>query len=95
MPTDTADELVPNPQVRRELGGQSEMTTWRWDHNPKMATLGWPPAVRINGRKFRSRQALNKFREACVLCAIAERDMAFEQQAEKPAKPAEQPTEAA
>jgi integrase len=27
------DELVADPQMRRELGGISDMTTWRWDHD--------------------------------------------------------------
>jgi hypothetical protein len=41
--SDCVDELVPDPQVRREFGGVSEMTIWRWDRDPKMAR-GDPPA---------------------------------------------------
>jgi hypothetical protein len=75
MPTDI-DELVPDSQVRREFGGVSEMTIWRWDHDPKMAELGWPPPVYIRKRKYRSRRALSAHREACVNRAIAQRDKA-------------------
>jgi hypothetical protein len=54
----TVDELVPDRQVRREVGGVSDMTIWRWDHDPKMVELGWPPPVRIRKRKFRQRKQL-------------------------------------
>jgi hypothetical protein len=73
MKHDAADELVPDPQVRREFGGRSEMWTWRLDHDEKMAALGWPPPIRINRLKYRSRRALNEFRENLVRRAIAER----------------------
>jgi len=55
-------ELVPDPQVRREFGGVSEMTIWRWDRDPKMAELGWPSAVKIRKRKFRPRKQLEAFK---------------------------------
>jgi hypothetical protein len=58
----TVDELVPDPQVRREFGGISEMTTGRWDRDPKMAELGWPPPVKIRTRKFRPRKQLEAFK---------------------------------
>jgi len=37
------DELVADPQMRRELGGISDMTTWRWDHDLARAPNGWEP----------------------------------------------------
>jgi hypothetical protein len=55
MLPDDFDELVPDPQVRRELGGKSAMTTWRWDHRPGDAPPGWEPPVRINNRNYRKR----------------------------------------
>jgi hypothetical protein len=58
----TVDELVPDPQVRREFGGISEMTTWRWDRDPRMVELGWPPPVKIRTRKFRPRKQLEAFK---------------------------------
>jgi hypothetical protein len=57
----TFDELVPDRQVRREVG-VSDMTIWRWDRDPKMAELGWPPPVRIRKRKFRPRKQLETFK---------------------------------
>ena len=62
------DELVPDPQVRREFGGVSEMCTWRWDRDPKMAALGWPLPVRIGRRKYRSRKKI----EACKANLLAQ-----------------------
>jgi hypothetical protein len=56
MPPDDFDELVPDSQVRRELGGKSQMTTWRWDHKPETAPPGWEPPIRIKGQKFRTRR---------------------------------------
>jgi hypothetical protein len=56
------DELVPDAQVRRELGGVSEMTIWRWDRDSNMADLGWPPPVKIRKRKFRPRKQLEAFK---------------------------------
>jgi hypothetical protein len=54
----TVDEFVPDRQVRREVGGVSDMTLWRWDRDPQMAELGWPPPVKIRKRKFRPRKQL-------------------------------------
>lgn len=71
--TNETDVLVPDPQVRVEFGDISEMATHRWDHDPKMAELGWPPPIRIRGRKFRSRRALEAFKQTLVRRAITER----------------------
>jgi hypothetical protein len=57
------DELVPDPQVCKELH-ISSMSLWRWDRDPELATLGWPQPVRINKRKYRSRQRLEAFKRA-------------------------------
>jgi hypothetical protein len=56
---DTHDELVPDPVVWRELG-ITPMTGWRWTHDP---ALEFPPAVKIRNRNYRSRAALNAWRE--------------------------------
>jgi hypothetical protein len=56
------DELVPDPQARKELGDISDMTTWRWDRDPKMAELGWPAPIRIRTRKYRPRRQLESFK---------------------------------
>jgi hypothetical protein len=72
MPDDTPDELVPDPTVWRELG-VTRMTGHRWDDDPKLAALGWPAPVRINGRKFRFRSQLEAFKANLLRQAIAER----------------------
>ncbi len=57
------DELVPDPQVCKELG-VSAMSLWRWDRDPEMAALGWGAPIRINKRKYRGRQQLEAFKRA-------------------------------
>lgn len=66
------DELVPDPQVIRELG-ITAMSLWRWDRDPMLIAAGWPPPIRIRSRKFRSRRALEAFKAAMFRRAIAQR----------------------
>ena len=63
------DELVPDPQVWRELGVTS-MTGWRYTRDPK---LGFPPPIKIRTRNFRSRRMLEEFKAALLRKALAER----------------------
>ena len=63
------DELVPDPAVWREFG-ISSMTGYRWTHDPK---LNFPQAVKINNRCYRSRRAIEAFKERMMRQAIAER----------------------
>jgi hypothetical protein len=65
-------ELVPDPQVCREFHITS-MTLWRWGHDPE---LKFPPPIRIRGRKFRYRSALEVFKRQLVRNAIAGRKVA-------------------
>jgi hypothetical protein len=53
------DELVPDKQVRKECGGVCRMTIYRWERDPN---LKFPPAVKINNRKYRSRILLEQFK---------------------------------
>ena len=71
-PFSAADTLVPDPQVFREFN-ISAMTGWRWDRDPQLISLGWPPAVRIRTRKFRSRLGLDAFKARLIAAALAER----------------------
>jgi hypothetical protein len=64
------DELVPEPQVRKELGGISEMTTWRWDHNLEKAPPGWEPPIRIGNRKFRRRSGVETVKSKLLQLAL-------------------------
>lgn len=41
--------MLPDPRVRQRYG-VSSMTIWRWDNTPE---LGFPPPLRIAGRKYR------------------------------------------
>jgi hypothetical protein len=68
------DTFVPDRVVRAELN-ISPMTAWRWDRDPAMADLGWPPVIRIGaqGRKYRSRNQLERFKDNMVQRAIAQR----------------------
>jgi hypothetical protein len=71
----SVDELVPDPQVRKEFGDISDMTTWRWDRDPKMIALGWPaPPLKIGLRKYRSRRQLEQFKANLQRRAIEARD---------------------
>jgi hypothetical protein len=63
------DHLVPNRQARGEFG-VTAMTIWRWDRNPD---LGFPPAIRINGRTYRSRQMLEAFKQRLLAQALKAR----------------------
>ena len=63
LPDNVPDELVPDPQVAREFN-VTLMTLWRWDHDPKLAELGWEPPVKIRKRNYRRRRRLEKFKVA-------------------------------
>jgi hypothetical protein len=52
--------LLPEAKVR-ERYGVSSMTLWRWDRTPG---LNFPPALRINKRKYRDAHELDAFDEA-------------------------------
>jgi hypothetical protein len=72
MPSSNNDEFVADPTVARELG-ISLMTVWRHDHSPEMAELGWPARVTIRKRNYRSRHQLEKFKQAMLRRAMAQR----------------------
>jgi hypothetical protein len=57
------DELVADKQVRREVGGITPMCAWRWDRSDKMRAIGWPAPIKIGRRTYRSRQALEAFKQ--------------------------------
>ena len=61
------DELVPDPQVWRELGITS-MTGWRYTHDPE---LNFPPPIKIRTRNFRSRRQLEEFKARLLRHAMA------------------------
>ena len=73
-PAPAHDQFVPDSQVRAELS-ISPMTMWRMDRDPRLAELGWPPPMRpmANGYKYRSRLALEKFKQNMLQRALAAR----------------------
>lgn len=70
MNTPVSDELVPDPQVAREFG-VSLMTLWRWTHD---ATMDFPAAAKIRNRNYRSRRALDTYKQRVI--QNAQRDKA-------------------
>jgi hypothetical protein len=66
------DTLVPDPQVQKEFS-VTAMSIWRWDRDPELIKLGWPPPIRIRFRKFRSRTALENFKRVMARRAIEQR----------------------
>jgi|RhiMetdeSRZDD1v2_1073273.scaffolds.fasta_scaffold300146_1 hypothetical protein len=70
--TPSHDTLVPDPQVQKEFG-VTAMSIWRWDRDPELVKLGWPPPIRIRSRKFRSRIALENFKGVMARRAIEQR----------------------
>jgi hypothetical protein len=70
----TPDSLVPGAVYRAELD-ISHMTEWRWDRDPALAAIGWPPAMKVPGgrTKHRSRRALEQFKANLLQQALAER----------------------
>jgi hypothetical protein len=67
------DSLVPDPQVRTELGNISNMTWWRWQEDEALIALGLPPPVKVRDRVFRFRKQLERFKNNLMLQAIKER----------------------
>ena len=70
----TPDQFVSDSLVQDELD-VSGMTLHRWDRDPRLAALGWPPPMKVTGgrRKFRSRRALEQFKANLLQRALAER----------------------
>jgi hypothetical protein len=73
MTNEQFDEFIPDPQVCREFHVTS-MTLWRWDNEPSTAPEGWPPAVKMGRRNFRSRKAIEAVKANLVLAAIKRRE---------------------
>jgi|1185.fasta_scaffold36600_2 hypothetical protein len=67
MSDDTPDEFVPDPQVRRELN-INPMRLHRWERDPR---LNFPPKIKIRGHNFRSRKAVEDFKQRMISVAIS------------------------
>jgi len=53
------DELIPDPKVAHEEFGVCLKTINRWERKPE---LSFPPAIWINGRKYRRRGEIREFK---------------------------------
>ena len=42
-------KYITQKRLKARYADVSDMTIWRWEHN---ATLGFPKAININGRKY-------------------------------------------
>ena len=73
MKDKTPDELVPDPQVLKEFG-IVPMTLWRWDRDER---LGFPPAINIKGRKYRSRKLIEEFKEKLFRKAVENQKLLY------------------
>lgn len=62
---DGPDQLVPDSLVTQELS-VSRMTLWRWSHQPRYASLGFPPPITINGYHYRSRRLLEQWKATAL-----------------------------
>jgi hypothetical protein len=69
--------LIPDPEVFRDLH-ITKMTGYRWDRDPRMAALGWPPPIRRGRYKFRDSIAYEKFKAKLAREAIANRSALLE-----------------
>jgi hypothetical protein len=58
--SDSDDNLIPAPRIRKLCGHVSHMTLWRWVRSEK---LGCPPLTEINGRLYGSERAWLAWRE--------------------------------
>ena len=54
------EDFVPSPIVKKENGGISDMTLWRWTRDPRIKFP--PPDIVINGRKYWKRRTLRRHR---------------------------------
>lgn len=61
-----SSELIPDREVATEFG-ISQMSLWRWTHDPNM---NFPQKIKINGKNFRSRAAVNAFRKRVIKQAM-------------------------
>jgi len=66
------DGFVPDTKVRAQLA-VSEMTLWRWDHEPDRAPKGWPARVKMGRRNYRNGKEYEAFKTGLMQAAIEAR----------------------
>jgi hypothetical protein len=73
---EAGDSLVPDNIVALELGGVSRMTLLRWSADPAMS---FPPVIKHNNRCYRSRKALEQYKQHLKKQAIRNRKLQKEE----------------
>jgi predicted DNA-binding transcriptional regulator AlpA len=68
-PANNHDQFVPDAQVARELG-ITLMTLWRYDHDE---SLNFPPPIKIRNKNYRSRLALEAWKQDMLKRALEQR----------------------
>lgn len=63
------DVYDPDSKVAKHLGKHNK-TLPRWDKNPQLKELGWPPPVYLNGRRHRHRPAVQAFLRNVALASL-------------------------
>jgi hypothetical protein len=67
-PEDLGD-LVPDKKFRDEVGGISKMTVFRYD-NGQHTPAFWPVRINVNGRAFRGRKSIDRYKSGLLSSAI-------------------------
>ncbi|MDB5659213.1 MAG: putative transcriptional regulator [Cypionkella sp.] len=63
-----ASKLITATVVRETLGGVSDMTLWRWIHDPAM---NFPAPVRIQSRRYWHEDELRSWIESRSVSQVA------------------------
>jgi hypothetical protein len=75
------DTLVPDPQVCQEFGGITLKCLYDWTRDP---ALDFPAPIKVKNRNYRSRKALEAFKERMTQQAIRNRNRPAEGRADRP-----------
>jgi len=55
------EERLLTEKIVADHYGRDTRTLVNWDNSPRMAALGWPQPVKINGRRYRNAAELARF----------------------------------
>ena len=68
---DAPDRVCADPKSGRKWAASPRKIQHRWDRDPAMAERGWPSRIHFNGRNYRSRHALERFKARLVQDGLA------------------------
>jgi hypothetical protein len=81
---DDRDVWIPDDEFIKELG-IGRMSMHRYDRDPVMHALGWPPPMKIKERNYRSRRVTEAFKANMLKRAMAARRKLMEKVSEEAA----------